>query len=170
MIWELHSGGVTGHFGHDKTMATVEDCFYWPSIKRDVAKIVSQYCVCQLGKGRKQYTGLYTLLAIPHAPWQDLCMDFVLGLPKTFQGHDSIFVVVDRFSKMAYFLACSKTDNAVHIARIFFKEVVRLQGLPQNIVFDRDVKFVRCFWLTLWGLLNTRLKFSSNMHPPNRSC
>ena len=134
-------------------------------MKKDVVRIVSQCRTCQLGKAKKHNTGLYTPLPVPHTPWKDLSMDFVLGLPKTARSYDSIIVVVDRFSKMAHFIPCSKSTDASQMAKLFFREVIRLHSLPSTIISDRNVKFVSYFWKTLWTLFGTTLKYSSAFHP-----
>jgi len=146
LIWEIHVGGLSGHFGRNKTIEEVERQFFWSNLKRDVAKLVGQCRTCQLAKQRKQNTSLYTPLSVPTCPWQDVSMDFVLGLPRTAKKHDSIFVVVDCFSKMTHFIPCTKTTDASKVAKLYFDEIVKLYGLPQTIVSDRDVRFTSYFW------------------------
>lgn len=111
-------------------------------------KFVEKCIIFQYAKGRIQNAGLYQPLPIPSRPWDDVRMVFFLGLPKTQRGHDSILVVLDRFSKMAHFRPYFKTSDATHVANLFLKEVVRLNGFPRSIVSDKDTRFVGHFWKT----------------------
>jgi hypothetical protein len=133
------------HFGHDKMFSKLNESYFWPGMRADVKIFVDRCRICQHSKGKRQNVGFYQSLPILERPWDAASMDFILGIPRTQRGFESIFVVVDRFSKMENFIPCQKTSDATHIANMFLKEVVQLHGLPRSIVSDRDTKFMGNF-------------------------
>jgi len=134
-------------------------------MKREIQNHCASYLNCLHAKSSAMPVGMYTPLPVASAPWEDISMDFVLGLPRTSRGVDSIFVVMDHFPKMAHFIPYHKVDDASNIARLFFREMVLLHGLPKTIVSDRDAKFLSNFWRTLWSRLGIKLSFSTSCHP-----
>jgi transposase InsO family protein len=154
-----------GHFGVKKTEDVLAAHFCWPKMRCDVERYVSRCMTCNEAKSRLNPHDLYMPLPVPSVPWEDTSMNSVLGLPRTKRGRDIIFVVVDHFSKMAHFIPCHKSDNTSHAADLFFTEIVRLHGVPNTIVSDRDAKFLSHFWRTLWFKLETKLLFSTTYHP-----
>ncbi|KAF3621972.1 hypothetical protein FXO37_32515 [Capsicum annuum] len=120
-VREAHDDGLIGHFGIDKTLEILEEQFYWPRMRKDVVKICYQCMDCMSAKSRLLPHGLYTPLPTPSCPWFDISMDFVLGMPWTQRGRDSIFVVVNRFSKMAHFIPYKNSEDAASVASCLLK-------------------------------------------------
>ncbi|GKB53306.1 RNA-directed DNA polymerase, partial [Tanacetum coccineum] len=137
-------------------------------MERDVNRLLERCRTCHIAKTHSSNAGLYTPMSVPVAPWEDVNLDFVLGLPRTQRAKDFVMVVVDRFSKMAHFVPCSKMFDASQVARSYFAEIVKLHGVPKTLTFDRDVKFVSHFWRTLWthlGYVWTKSDYSSGLVP-----
>jgi len=103
-------------------------------------------------------------LPIPQQKWEDISMDFIIGLPKV-QGKDCIFVVVDRLTKFAYFFSITTTYTTIQLVDLFFKEIFILHGLPKRIVSDGKNKFMSMFWQELFQLSGTNLIPSTKYHP-----
>uniref|UniRef100_A0A2N9IR32 CCHC-type domain-containing protein n=1 Tax=Fagus sylvatica TaxID=28930 RepID=A0A2N9IR32_FAGSY len=110
LVLEHH---IQGHFGIDKTLGLLQRNYHWHGMKKDVGKLVNSCGVCQRSKGGSSNAGLYLPLPVPSKPWEHVSMDFVMGLPPTLRRSDSIMVVVDRFSKMAHFVACKKAPRFI---------------------------------------------------------
>ncbi|GKC31597.1 RNA-directed DNA polymerase [Tanacetum coccineum] len=113
--------------------------FYWPKMERDVNRLFERWRTCHIAKTHSSNAGLYTPLFVPVAPWEDVSLDFVLGLPHTQRAKDSVMVVVDRFSKMAHFVPCSKTFDAKSSGELQFSSSHHPQTHGQTEVVNRSL-------------------------------
>lgn len=166
ILGEFHNPPYVGHPGREKTLKLINRLFWWPSLSSDVAKFVKFCDSCQKNKTipHKPY-GLLKPLSIPEKLWDSVSMDFVVALPLTDNGYDSVFVCVDRLSKMVHLSPCKQTDNADEISKIFINTIFKHHGLPRNIVTDRDPKFVSKFWQSLFYQLGVTHSLSTAYHP-----
>lgn len=163
---EAHTAPYSIHPGSTKIYHDLRRLFWWPGMKRDIACFISQCLTCQQVKSEHQRpAGLLHPLPIPQWKWEHITMDFIVGLPRTSRGYNSIWVIVDRLTKSAHFLAVKTTCNMHQYAEEYIKEIVRLHGIPISIVSDRDPKFTSEFWKSLHKALGTRLSFSTAFHP-----
>ena len=160
-----HDSHVAGHFGQFKTLERIKANFYWPKMDQEVDEYVRSCDSCQRNTAtRPEKYGLLDPLDIPNRRWDDISMDFIVGRPES-SGHTKIWVVVDRFSKMAHFMPLSTETPIKEIANIFLREVWRLHGLTNSVVSDRDSRFQSKFWLCMIELLDFDVRMSTAFHP-----
>ncbi|GJX25006.1 putative reverse transcriptase domain-containing protein [Tanacetum coccineum] len=135
-------------------------------MKADIATYVSKCLTCAKVKAEHQRpSGLLVQPKIPEWKWDNITMDFVMKLPKTSQGYDTIWVIVDRLTKSAIFTPMRETDPLDKLARMYLKEVVTRHGIPVSIICDRDPRFASNFWRSLQNALGTNLDMSTAYHP-----
>ncbi|MCO5556365.1 hypothetical protein L7F22_009913 [Adiantum nelumboides] len=128
------------------------------SLHNEVQEYVTHCSKCQVNKAeRLKAGGLLHPLEIPQGKWESISMDFIVGLPTTARGHDSVWVVIDRLTKMCRFIPTKTTIKTPKLARLFVEQLYRLYGLPSNIVSDRDRKFNSHFWRAVFKRLGTQL-------------
>ncbi|GJZ78040.1 putative reverse transcriptase domain-containing protein [Tanacetum coccineum] len=154
------------HPGSDKMYQDMKKLYWWPNMKADIATYVSKCLTCAKVKAEHQRpSGLLVQPKIPEWKWDNITMDFVTKLPKTSQGYDTIWVIVDRLTKSAIFTPMRETDPLDKLARMYLKEVVTRHGIPVSIICDRDPRFASNFWRTLQNALGTSLDMSTAYHP-----
>nr|GEZ35915.1 putative reverse transcriptase domain-containing protein [Tanacetum cinerariifolium] len=140
---ESYESKYSIHPGSDKMYQDLKQLYRWPNMKAEIATYVSKCLTC--AKER-------------------IIMDFIIGLPRTPSGHDSIWVIVDLLTKSAHFLPVKMTDSMEKLTQLYLKEVVCRHGVPISIISDRDSKFTSRFWRPLQEALGTRLDMSTTYH------
>ena len=161
-----HCTPYSVHPGGDKLYMDLKKTFWWPGMRRDIAKFMSQFLTCQKVKiehGRPQ--GKIQSLDVPEWKWESISMDFIVGLPKSKKGNNMLWVIVDRLTKSAHFIPMKDTWNKVELAKAYQHHVLKLHGTPKIIGYDRDSRFISHFWQELQDSLGTQLKMSTTFHP-----
>jgi hypothetical protein len=135
-------------------------------MKKDVAAHLALCDVCQRVKAEYQRpAGLLQPLKVPEWKWEKIGMDFIVGLPRTRDGYDSIWVIVDRLTKVAHFIPVKTTYTGVKLTELYNSRIVCLYGVPKKIVSDQGTQFTSRFWQKLHESMDTKLNFSSAYHP-----
>ncbi|WVZ81202.1 hypothetical protein U9M48_028612 [Paspalum notatum var. saurae] len=167
---EAHTSMFTMHPGSNKMYQDLKQKFWWTRMKREIAKYVSKCDVCQRVKAdHLKPAGMLQPLAVPAWKWEDIHMDFIVGLPRTQKGYDSIWVVIDRFTKSAHFIPVKTTYRVKQYAKLYIFRIVSWHGVPQTITSDRGSLFVSRFWEQLQTPLGANLIRSSAYHPQTSS-
>ncbi|GJT92428.1 putative reverse transcriptase domain-containing protein [Tanacetum coccineum] len=166
IMHESHKSKYSIHPGSEKMYQDVKKLYWWPNMKADIATYVSKCLTCAKVKAEHQrQSGLLVQPEIPQWKWDNITMDFVTKLPKSSQGYDTIWVIVDRLTKSAIFIPMKETDPLEKLARLYLKEVVTRHGIPVSIICDRDPRFASNFWRSLQKALGTSLDMSTAYHP-----
>ncbi|GJX93268.1 putative reverse transcriptase domain-containing protein [Tanacetum coccineum] len=135
-------------------------------MKAIIAEYVGKCLTCSRVKAECQNpSGLLVQLKIPMWKWERITMDFITKLPKTSNGHDTIWVIVDCLTKSTHFIPTRETHSMETLTRLYVKEIVSRHDMPISIILDRDSHFTSRFWQSLQSALGTQLDMSTAYHP-----
>ncbi|GBG81624.1 hypothetical protein CBR_g32616 [Chara braunii] len=166
LLGEYHDSRLAGHLGVARTLARLHQQFHWPDIISDLNRHIQSCAVCHRNKGHHQLPyGELKPLPIPREPGLSVAMDVTGPFPRDRLGHDGILTVVDRLSKYTRFLPCKYHATAPELARLLHTGCFCSHGVSEDIVNDRDTRFMSAFWTTLMVESGTSMKSSSARHP-----
>jgi transposase InsO family protein len=164
LLDEIHRQPSTAHPGKNKMRILVKERFYWDTWSKDVDRYVDNCMTCKRTNTRRDLPpGLLQPLPVPTRPWQHISMDF-MTYPTDKNGYDTVFVVVDRFSKIPISIPCHKTVTAKGLARLWVQHLYRRTGPPDTIVSDRGPQFVSEFWNEVCKTLGIQIVLSTADH------
>ncbi|GJY08485.1 putative reverse transcriptase domain-containing protein [Tanacetum coccineum] len=166
IMHESYKSNYSIHPGSDKMYQDLKKLYWWPNMKAIIAEYVGKCLTCSRVKAECQkLSGLLVQPEIPMWKWEIIIMDFITKLPKTSNGHDTIWVIVNRLTKSAYFIPTRETDSMETLTRLYINEIVSRYGVPISIILDRDSHFTSKFWKSLQSALGTQLDMSTAYHP-----
>jgi hypothetical protein len=156
ILKEAHEKTYSIHPGSEKMYQDLKKRFRFYGMKREIAEYVAICDSCSRIKAEHQRpVGLLQPLQIPQWKWDEIGMDFIVGLPRTRAGYDSMWVVVDHLTKAAHFIPVKTTYNSAVLVELYMSRIVCLHGVPKKIVSDRGTKFTSHFWQQLHEALDT---------------
>ncbi|WVZ97292.1 hypothetical protein U9M48_042841 [Paspalum notatum var. saurae] len=162
---EAHDTAYSIHPGSTKIYFDLKERFWWYGMKRAVSEYVAVCETCQRVKAEHQRpAGLLQPLKIPEWKWDEISIDFIVGLPRTQKGYNSTWVVVDRLTKLAHFILVNTTYSGARLAELYISRMVCLHGVPKRIISDRGSQFTSRFWKQLHDSLDSKLRFSTAYH------
>ncbi|GJZ87291.1 putative reverse transcriptase domain-containing protein [Tanacetum coccineum] len=166
IMHESHKSKYSIHPGSEKMYQDVKKLYWWPNMKADIATYVSKCLTCARVKAEHQRpSGLLVQPEIPEWKWDNITMDFITKLPRSSQGFDTIWVIVDRLTKSAHFLPIRENDPLDKLARLYLNRIVARHGIPASIISDRDGRFTSNFWRSFKRALGTDISLSTTYHP-----
>src|SRR5215216_6359287 len=140
--------------------------FWWHKMKREIGSYIAKCDICQRVKVEHQRpAGLLQPLQILEWKWDSIGMDFLTGLLTSSRVNDSIWVIVDRLSKVAHFIPVKTTYQSSKLAELYIARIVSLHGTPKNIISDRGTQFTLRFWQKVQEGLGSKLNFSTAYQP-----
>jgi hypothetical protein len=163
---EAHLSRYSIHPGSTKMYHDLKQHYWWTKMKIEIARYVAKCDTCRRVKAIHMKTA-GPLQSLPNPTWkcEDISMDFIVGLPRTTKGFDSIWVIIDRLTKIAHFLPVKTYNPIITYAQIYIACILSLHEIPKTIVLDREQQFVSKFWEELHKSLGTKLLHSSAYHP-----
>jgi hypothetical protein len=163
---EAHLSRYSIHPGSTKMYQDLKQHYWWTKMKIEIARYVAKCDTCRCVKAIHMKTaGPLQSLPIPTWKWEDISMDFIVGLPRTAKGFDSIWVIIDRLTKIAHFLPVKVKYTVATYAELYIARILSLHGVSKTIVSDRGPQFVSKFWEELHKALGTKLLHSSAYNP-----
>ena len=165
ILHDAHDSPMAGHGGTRRTLDLVLRKTRWAGVRKDVQKYVQDCEVCARNKvPRTKPYGLLQPLQIAERPWESVTLDYIVKLPPS-RGFDSIVVYVDRLTKAAHFRPTREDISANEAVLLFADNVIRLHGVPKEVITDRGSHFKSTHWKQFHESLGTKVKLSSAYHP-----